>query len=90
MKRQSVTCAFGISKYLFHNGLVLQIVAITKEAGDPVNDTSRLSSGRCAIWMTLDRPGDIDVALDFYGEGHINHLVIDVVSFSSMWRNATI
>ena len=32
------------------------------------------------------RPGDL-VALDFYGEGR--HLVIDV-SFSSVWKNATI
>ena len=35
------------------------------------------------------RPGDL-LDLDFFGEGHDHYLVIDVVSISSVWKNATI
>ena len=35
LERHSVTCAFGIFRHLIHNGIVLQLVAIIKEAGFP-------------------------------------------------------
>ena len=86
LERHSVTCAFGIFRHLsIHNGLVLQLVAIIKEAGLPGDSITIELRGMRPLDDT--RPGDL-VALDIYGEGH--HLVIDDVSFSSVWRNATV
>ena len=71
LERHSVTCAFGVYRHPIHNGLVLQIVAIAKEAGFPGDSIEVELRGMRALDDT--RPGDL-VALDFYGDGH--HLVL--------------
>ena len=62
LERHSVTCSFGIFRHLIHNGLVLQLVAIIKEACSPGDSIKIELRGMRPLDDT--RPGDL-VALDF-------------------------